>query len=50
MVNVTFTQNGEIFDKFNVPRFRFCHQWFSSDFRFPFGLEFEKTYYKILKR
>ena len=46
MVNVTFTQSNEIFSKFDVPRFKYCHQWFNSNNRFPMGLEFEKTYYK----
>jgi hypothetical protein len=45
MVNVIFTQSNEIFNKFDVPRFKYCHQWFC-DNRFPMGLEFEKTYYK----
>ena len=46
MVNVTFTQSNEIFNKFDVPRFKYCHQWFGNNNRFPMGLEFEKTYYK----
>ena len=46
MVNVTFTQSNDIFNKFDVPRFKYCHQWFSDNNRFPMGLEFEKTYYK----
>ena len=46
MVNVTFTQSNEIFSKFDVPRFKYCHQWFGNNNRFPMGLEFEKTYYK----
>ena len=46
MVNVTFTQSREIFDKFNVPRFKYCQRYFSKHFFFPFGLEFERTYYK----
>lgn len=46
MVNITFTQSSEIFNKFNVPFTRYCHKWFNLKPYFPFNLEFEKTYYK----
>jgi hypothetical protein len=46
MINITFTQNNEIFNKFNVPHTRCCHQWFNLKQKFPFNIEFEKTYYK----
>ena len=46
MVNVIFTQSTEIFNKFKVPNFKYCHQWLNHDNLFPMGLEFEKTYYK----
>ena len=46
MVNITFTQSSEVFDKFNVPYTKYCHKWFGLNIDFPFKLEFEKTYYK----
>jgi hypothetical protein len=46
MIDVTFTQSNEVFNKYNVPPFKYCHRWFSEYNRFPMGLEFEKTYYK----
>ena len=46
MVNVVFTQSREIFDKFNVPKFHYCQSYICKNFLFPFGLEFERTYYK----
>lgn len=46
MINITFTQSNEIFNKFNVPYNRYCHQWFDNGLKFPFNMEFEKTYYK----
>lgn len=46
MVNISFTQNNEIFNKYNVPDFTYCHQWFTETLQFPLALEFERTYYK----
>ena len=43
---VTFTQNNDYYNELNVPRFNYKHSWISKYYKFPFGLKFNKTYYK----
>ena len=44
--SVIFTQNYNLYNELNVPHFKFKHNWFSKYYKFPFGLKFNKTYYK----
>lgn len=44
--SVIFTQNHNHFNELNVPRFNYKHNWLSKYYKFPFGLKFNKTYYK----
>lgn len=44
--SVIFTQNHNHFNELEVPCFKFKHNWISKYYKFPFGLKFNKTYYK----
>lgn len=44
--SVIFTQNNNYYNELNVPRFEYKHNWISKYYKFPFGLKFNKTYYK----
>ena len=47
MVNIQFTHStNEIFKQYEVPKLRFQRRYFGTTIKFPFGLNFEKTYYK----
>lgn len=46
MAKVIFTQNHKQYDNLSVPHFDFKHNWISRYYKFPFGLKFNKTYYK----
>lgn len=44
--SVIFTQNNNYYKELNVPCFKYKHNWLSKFYKFPFGLKFNKTYYK----
>lgn len=44
--SVIFTQNNNYYKELNVPCFNYKHNWLSKFYKFPFGLKFNKTYYK----
>ena len=44
--SVIFTQNHTHFNELNVPRCKYKHNWLNKCYKFPFGLKFNKTYYK----
>lgn len=44
--SVIFTQNHNHFNELDVPCFKYKHNWISKYYKFPFGLKFNKTYYK----
>lgn len=44
--SVIFTQNHNHFNELGVPCFKYKHNWISKYYKFPFGLTFNKTYYK----
>lgn len=44
--SVTFTQNPIHYKELNIPRFKYKHNWIDKHYKFPFGLKFNKTYYK----
>ena len=47
MVNIQFTHsNNEIFNQYEVPTLHYQRRYFGTKIKFPFGLNFEKTYYK----
>jgi hypothetical protein len=43
---VTYLQDHTPFDELNVPRCKYKHNWLNMGYQFPFGLKFNKTYYK----
>ena len=44
--SVIFTQNPNHYKELNIPRLMYKHNWLSKLYKFPFGLKFNKTYYK----
>ena len=44
--SVIFTQNHNHFDELEVPHFVYKHNWIIKFYKFPFGLKFNKVYYK----
>jgi hypothetical protein len=44
--SVTFTQNPNYYKDLNVPYFNYKHNWIDKFYKFPFGLKFNRTYYK----
>jgi hypothetical protein len=44
--SVIFTQDINYYNELNVPHFNYKHSWISKYYKFPFGLKFNKTYYK----
>ena len=45
-MKVIFTQDQKAFNELKVPYFNYKHGWFSSQYKFPFDMEFNHTYYK----
>lgn len=45
-LKITFTQNFTPYNELNVPKTHYKHRWFSGKYLFPYGLQFNKTYYK----
>lgn len=43
---VTYLQDHTPFDELNVPRCHYKHNWLTRNYKFPFELEFNRTYYK----
>ena len=45
-LKVTYLQDHTPFDELNVPRCHYRHNWLPKKYKFPFNLEFNRTYYK----
>ena len=45
-LKITFTQNFTPYNELNTPKMNYKHRWFSGEYLFPYGLQFNKTYYK----
>lgn len=45
-LKVTYSQDHKPFDVLGVPRCHYKHNWLSKNYKFPFQLEFNRTYYK----
>ena len=45
-LKVTYSQDHKPFDELGVPRCHYKHNWLTKNYKFPFDLEFNRTYYK----
>ena len=45
-LKMTFTQDCTPYNELNTPKMNYKHRWFDDEYLFPYGLQFNKTYYK----
>lgn len=45
-LKVTYLQDHKPFNELNVPNCHYKHNWLTKKYKFPFELEFNRTYYK----